>query len=148
MTTKTFRRIGLIAFPVLIALVVALTLYVRYYTGSAIAGDWRGTFTYVSGNVKRTADVELEIVGKDNKLTGILTLVETPREIEVLQEFDVAVEMREKRIHMEGQTEDLKTRIEFTGTATTHRMKGTLKRFHQTFFFDTIVNEGTLTLSK
>jgi hypothetical protein len=148
MATKTFRRVSLIVSMALIALLIALILYVRYYTGSEVTGDWKGTFTYVSANIKRTADVSLKIAEKNKGLTGFLTLVETPKEIEVLQEFDVAAVMREKRISMEGQTEDLKTRIEFMGTATTHRMKGTLKRFHQTFFFDTIVNEGTLTLSK
>jgi hypothetical protein len=141
------KTIKILSLAVVLPL-AALVLYYAYDGKSGVAGNWKGKFTYLSGNVEHHADADLTVQETDKRYTGVLTLVETPGEIEICEKFDVAIALKEKLIRAEGHTEDLKSHIVFTGTVGPNGMHGNVKRFHQTFFFDTIAREGTMKLSR
>ncbi len=129
-------------------LVVAVVFLVSVLRESPLEGYWRG-YLVVSPEGKTEHYPVILHVEKDRAgFRGAVIFREAPSNFVVDTPFSVTLSVEGNRVRYDGRSEDGKATLSFDGIRASGRIIGKMKVFYQNFFFDIIVREGNLVLSR
>lgn len=130
------------------SVVVAAVLLVHLLREPPLEGYWKGYLVVSPEGKTEHYPIILHVEQHEGRYTGGLTIRENPSNFVVDTPFTVALAVEGNRVRYDGKSEDGKATLTFDGTKTSGRIIGKMKVFYQNFFFDIIVREGNLVLSR